>query len=90
MPPFRQFSFKEQVEFVEVWQCSKSIAEVCRALGVSKTAAYFRSAKLRHRGVPLKWFKVLNPETDARCGLTRGEVEKLAELANRIATEVAA
>lgn len=41
-------------EFVNVWESSDSVGEVCEALGMKKANAYARAAKYRSENIPLK------------------------------------
>lgn len=43
-------------EFVQAWQESSSLDEVCDRLGVGKKYAYSRAVRYRRQGVPLKLF----------------------------------
>jgi len=41
-------------EFVNVWESSESVDEVCESLGMKKANAYARAAKYRSENIPLK------------------------------------
>ena len=61
--------------FIEAWEGSGSVAEVCHKLGMEKPNAYARATKYRGEGIPLKKF----PGGGGRTAVPREE--KLAILA---------
>ena len=61
--------------FIEAWETSGSVAEVCQKLGMEKPNAYARATKYRGEGIPLKKF----PGGGGRTAIPRED--KLAILA---------
>ena len=43
-----------QEKFIEIWQTSSSIGEVCRESGLTYNSARVKSDRLRRSGIPLK------------------------------------
>lgn len=43
-------------DFLNGWETSESVDEVCQKLGMKKENAYARAAKYRSEGIPLKKF----------------------------------
>ena len=43
-------------QFIETWETSNSVQDVCEKLGISKQNAYARATKYRSDGVPLQKF----------------------------------
>ena len=43
-------------QFIETWEMSNSVQDVCEKLGISKQNAYARATKYRSDGVPLQKF----------------------------------
>jgi|10_taG_2_1085330.scaffolds.fasta_scaffold02645_8 transposase len=59
--------------FIEVWQDSKSIREVCDRLSMGHSTCNSRASRYRKKGVPLQTF--------GRTGRPRKDWDKLATLA---------
>ena len=43
--------------FIEIWQTSSSMKEVCERTGLKEPSAYTRARGYRAKGIPLKQFK---------------------------------
>lgn len=43
--------------FIEIWQTSSSMKEVCEKTGLKEPSAYTRARGYRAKGIPLKQFK---------------------------------
>lgn len=66
-------------KFVQVWQTSRSVAEVAAKTRTNKGACKVRAFRYRKKGVPLKWIPAsLNESIDW---------QELAELAETLAKE---
>ena len=70
--------------FIEIWQTSSSMKEVCDRTGLKEPSAYTRARGYRAKGIPLKQFKKIRNDWGqlrelAMSFLTEEERQALAE-----------